>query len=261
MHRRVAARRPAGAAADIVRVPFIPEINFSRRGLHLRVAFDAEVRVALVEQLSREGAVRRVAGHAAFAQGFVTENVRLALLAMAVGARLVESRECEAALGLVDVEAVGVVALAAVELAFEDLMMMRQAELGVGLDVAGEARFRRLARVDDELVAALPTGLNVLAARPVAGLAAGLAGHARAVRVEAPVSTRGEGAGVVRVAVGAGRVADEGCALNGWWRRDCALDGGAGAEGETDARGDEERRNSQPAEDAFASGGHRASVP
>lgn len=261
MHRRVATRRPAGAAADERGVGGVAEDDFAGGGLHLRVALDAEVRVALVKKFLRERAVRRVAGDAAFAQRLVAEDVRLALLAMAVGAGLVQAREGEAALGFVDVEAVGVVALGTMEFAFENLVVVRQAELCVGLDVAGEARLRRLARVDDELVPTLSAGLDVLAAWPVARLAAGLACEARAVRVEAPVRAGGEGAGVVRVAVGAGVVADEGSALNDWRGRDGALNGGAGTEGERDAGGDEERRDGQPAEELFGRRSHGRSVP
>lgn len=192
----------------------VAEDNVTSGGLRLRVALDAEIYVPLVEELLRERAVRRVAGHAPFAQRLVAEDVGLALLAMAVGARLVQSRGGESTLGFVDVKAVRVVALAAVEFAFKDLVVVRQPELRVGLDVAGEAGFRRLTRVDDELVMPLSAGLDVLAARPVARLATRLAGEARAVRVKAPVCARGEGAGVVRVALSAGLVADEGRALD-----------------------------------------------
>lgn len=159
----------------------VAEENFPGCGLHLRVALDAEVRVPLVEKFPDERTMRRVAGHAAFAQRFMGEDVRPALFTMAVEARLVKPRERKAALGFVDVEAMRVMALAAVKLAFEHLMVMRQPEFCVRLEVAGEARVRRLARVDDELVPSLPSRLDVLAARPVARLTAGLAGEARTV--------------------------------------------------------------------------------
>lgn len=261
MHSRVTARRPAGCPVDERAVRCVTEDDVASRGLHLRVAFDAEVCVALVEELLREGAVRRVAGDATFAQSLMAEDVRLALLAVTVGTRLVQAREREAALGLVDVEAVCVVALAAVEFAFEDLMMMRQAKFRVRLDVAGKASLRSLARVHNELVPPLPTGLDMLTTRSVARLASGLSCKARTVGVEAPVCARSKGAGVVRMAVGARLIADECRAFDLRRSGDRTLDGGAGAEAQADARSDEQRRGRQPAEDAFAIGGHGQSVP
>lgn len=261
MHGRVAARRPARRAAHERAMRGVAEDDVAGGGLRLRVALDAEVHVALVKEFLREGTMRRVAGNAAFAQRLVPEDVRPGLLAVAVRARLVQAREREAALGLVDVEAVRVVALATVEPAFEDLVTMWQPEFRVRLEVAREARLRRLARIDNELVAALSTRLNVPAARPVAGLAAGLAGEARAVRVETPVRARGESAGVVRVAVGAGGVAGERRPFDGGRSGDGALDGGAGAEDQAATGSEEAERGRQPAEDAFAREAHRRSVP
>lgn len=181
MHCRVTTRRPAGRPAEEGAMCRVAEEDFPGRGLHLRVALDTEVRVPLVEKFPDKGTMRRVAGHAAFAQRLVGKDVRPALLTMAVDARLVEPCEREATLGFMNVEAMRVMALAAVELAFEHLMVMRQPELRVRLEVAGEARVRRLARVDDELVPPLPSRMDVLAARPVARLTASLSGEARTV--------------------------------------------------------------------------------
>lgn len=261
MHGRVAARRPAGAATDERGVRGVAKDDFPGGGLHLRVAFDAEIHISLVEEPLREGAVRRVTRDAALAQGLVSENVRLALLAVAVGARLVQARERETVLRFVYVETVCVMALSAVEFAFEDLVVMRQPELRVRLNVAGEAGLRRLAWIDDELVPPLPSCLDVLAARSVARLATGLARETRAVRVEAPVRTGGKSAGVVRVTVGAGLVADNGCAHDSRRSGDGALNGGAGAKSDADAGGDEERRDGQPAEELFGHRSHGRSVP
>jgi hypothetical protein len=126
----------------------------------------------------------------------------------------------------------------------------------VRLEMAGEARVRRLARVDDELLPALPARLDVLAPRPVARFAAGLARQARAVRVEAPVRAGGEGARVVRVAVGARGVAHERRALDLRRRGHGALDRRARTQRQAAARHEEAQGRREPGEETAACGGH-----
>ncbi len=95
-------------------------------------------------------------------------NDRSRLLAMTLGAAFVQSRqargsarlESRAMRGLENVGSVRIVALQAIHSLFENRMMIRELELGVGLDVAIEAGFRLPARIDDEFSPSAP-GLRV----------------------------------------------------------------------------------------------------
>lgn len=94
MDRGVAAGTPTAAEPEFIRVIFAPNDDLSRadeRALRLSVALEAKIIVAFGEQLGIDRAVRVVADRAAFTQGFVLEDERFALLAMALGAGLIET--------------------------------------------------------------------------------------------------------------------------------------------------------------------------
>ncbi|MCU0752910.1 MAG: hypothetical protein MUC40_07810 [Akkermansiaceae bacterium] len=96
------------------------------------------------------------------------EDEGSALLGMALDAGLVLAGQRGAA-ALDGVAFVRVMAIGAGHLAIEHLVAVGQHELGLGIEVTLEAGFRRLVRIDDG--AKGPSGLDMFAARAVAGLA------------------------------------------------------------------------------------------
>ena len=101
------------------------------RSLHLHVAFQAQIVIALDKKLAIDRAVWVVAGGATVTEGLVLENEWAALFAMTLRATLVQARHGESAGGLHDVVPVRVVTIDAVHHAFDDGMMLRKPELGV----------------------------------------------------------------------------------------------------------------------------------
>ena len=67
MNGCVAAGRPAAAKSQFRGVRRVADINLARRPLHLRVAFQAKIRVAGNQQLSVHRAMRVVTNGAALA--------------------------------------------------------------------------------------------------------------------------------------------------------------------------------------------------
>jgi len=146
--------------------------------LSLRVAFEAQVRIALNQHLGVNGTVRVMADGAAFPERGMLENERTCLFPVTLRAILVFPRHGQAARRLHDIHPVRIVALHAAHFAFNDGMMLRQVKFSLGILMALEARFRVLAGIDDEfLQPAAPGHRDVLAARAVARFAAALAGH------------------------------------------------------------------------------------
>src|SRR5687767_638592 len=94
------------------------------------------------------------------------------LFAVAPGALLVEASHGEAARRFHDVEAVRVVALRAVHLSFDDWVMLREVELGVGIEMAGKAGVGIAPWVNDEFA---PADSDMFAAGSMARFAAGVA--------------------------------------------------------------------------------------
>ena len=140
--------------------------DFSRRGLHLRMAFQAEIIVPFDEQLGVDRAVRLMTGYATFAQGFVFVQHRLALFPVAGGARLVQSRHRQRARRFQNVTPMWIVALHAIHLPLDHRMMLGQVEFCVNFQVALETGRGIFAWIDNEF-AASPAALNVFAAGSV----------------------------------------------------------------------------------------------
>jgi len=201
MHCRVAARRPARSTRNVGRVIDIPDVKSPgrRRVLHLRMATEAKIVVPLRQHLVVDGAVRHVAGRASVAQRFVLINVRLGLLAMALGASVIEPRHRQASAGgLHDVRTVRIVALHAVHLALQHGMVLGKTQLSVNLQVAGQARLRIASWIDDEPPAP-PTHRDVFAARAMAGFAACLVLHRCALKEDPRMRAGSKFAHIVRV--------------------------------------------------------------
>src|SRR5262245_14175953 len=96
MHRRVTTGAPAGALSEEHGVVLVADKNLASEPLDLSVAFQAEVRIALNEELAIDGTMRGVADRAALAQGLVLEDKGARLLAVALRAGLVETRHGQA---------------------------------------------------------------------------------------------------------------------------------------------------------------------
>jgi len=120
---------------------------------------------------------------------------------------LIESRHREAASGLHDVRAVRVVALDATHFAFEDGMMLREAELGVGFDVTIQTARRVLPGIENEFPPATAAG-DVQTTRAVTGFTAARAYFGVWDEMQPRVRTGGELPDVVGVTGQAGLIAD-----------------------------------------------------
>ena len=157
MHRRVTPRAPATAKTKSIRVFYTadedatPVIRIA--ALLLRVTLEAEIIVAFDEHLGIHRAVRIVTNRAAFPQRLMLEHKRFRLLAMTLRAGLIQPRHAESARGLANVAAMGIVALDAIHLSFNDGVMLRQVEFSVLFGVAIETRGRILARIENKFPA------------------------------------------------------------------------------------------------------------
>lgn len=211
---------------------FVADQDLSRaneRALRLRVALEAKIVVALDQHLAVDRAVGAVTNGAAFAHRFVLEDERLDLIAMTLCAGLVESRHGEATGGFHDVCAVRVVALDATHFAFEDGMMLREAELGVRLDVAIQTARRVLARIENKFSPATAAG-DVQTAGAVTSFAAARAHFGVGHEMHSRVRTGRELPDVVGVTGQASLVADVIGARNFGGDDDLARNGGTRVE-------------------------------
>jgi hypothetical protein len=175
-----------------------------------------------------------MANGAALAHGFVLEHKGTGLFAMTLGAGFVEPCHGEATLWFENFHAVRVVALHASQVAFNHLMMLREVEFALHVEVTLKTCAGSFSGVDDELAVATAGG-DVFAAGSVAGFAAGVARaaqtfHGSGVEVDAGVWAGGEDPGVITVAFGAGFVANVGCAGDIGRSHNGSIEGGAGIE-------------------------------
>src|ERR1700728_4811120 len=88
----MAATAPAGAARDERRMVHIANQQHAGTGLLLEMALQAQVLIARDEHFLVHAAVRIVADGAAFADGFMFEDKRAALLRMALEAGFIRAR-------------------------------------------------------------------------------------------------------------------------------------------------------------------------
>ena len=204
----VAARGPTGASLQVGGVNDVADEDLAAvaGGGRLGVAAQAKIGIALGEHFAVQGAVRIVAGGAAFAHGGVLENDGACLLTMALGATFVLTGHGQAAGGLENIAAVRIMALDAIHAAFENRVMAQGLKFGAGLKMALQATDRVFAGVDDEFGAA--AGFDVFAAGTVARFAAGVAVLAQSGEMDAGVGTGGEVLDDGGVAIQAGFVAD-----------------------------------------------------
>lgn len=210
----VATSRPTAALLHKGGVVDLADEKIAWRGLHLGMAFQAEIGVVLDQELGVHGAVRIVANRAALAHGFVLKDKLAGLIAMALGARLIHLGQPQAACRFHHVVAVRIMALDAIQMPLKHRVMIWQAELGVNIFMATEAGFGSLLGVDDEFVSALPPCGDVAAGRAVAGFTTGIERFIGHAEFYAGVGIGGEFLADVGVAIGTRLVPDEFCAFD-----------------------------------------------
>src|SRR3954471_8358979 len=106
------------------------------------MAPQTKIWIGLHQHLAIDGTVRLMTGSAALAQSLVLEDNTFRLLPMTAGALLIEPRHGETTGWFHNVDAMRVMALHAVHLAFADGMVLRQVELGMHFEMTGEACLR-----------------------------------------------------------------------------------------------------------------------
>ena len=153
----VAASRPAGADTKHGAVGNLADVDLARGHpgpLHLRVTAEAQVVVGLRKQHPVDGAVRVMARSAAFPQRGMLKHKRSRLLAVTLGAILVGPRHGQAPGRLENIAPVGIVALRAIQMAFEDRVVLGKFKFRAHLQMTPQAGLRFVAGIDDELPAA-----------------------------------------------------------------------------------------------------------
>jgi hypothetical protein len=158
MHRRVASGAPTPTLTQPGSVRHIADIDFARCSLHLRMAFQAEVRIALDQQLSVHRAMRIVTYRAPLPQRFVLKNKWPRLLAMTLRAILVRARHGHSRLGgsrrgFENVGPVRIVALHAIHVSLYYWMMLGHSEFCFRLQVALKTRRRIPSRIHNKFAA------------------------------------------------------------------------------------------------------------
>jgi hypothetical protein len=188
------------------------------RPLHLGMAAEAKIGVALNQQLAVYGAMRVVANCASFPQGFVLENERLRLFPVALPTGLVEPCHCQPAGRFLDIHPVRVMALNAVHSGLDYRVVLGEGEFGMDVQVAFKAGRRVFAGIDDESPSAAAQ-LDVPATRSMARFAPALAGHGCRFHVKPRVRAGWKHTHVIGVAILASLVAHVVSAGNLQWVR------------------------------------------
>ena len=212
--------------------------HLARAGLHLRMTFQTQVVVSFQQQFLVDRAMRTMTRRAALAQRFVFEGEWPGLLAMTLGAGLIQLSHRQPAGWLPDVAPVRVVTIDTIDSIFHDRMVVRQLELRLNFEVALITTRRVFSGIHDELSPTASHG-DVLAARPVARFAAGHAGPFQLVLVKSAMRAGVENSCDVRVAIRARFVSDKHRSLDIRRRDHGAVHRGTGTEDQT---GDSENR-------------------
>ena len=158
----MATRGPTGAPGQPARVLLAADEDPSADGLLLKVTLETEGGIALDQHAGIDRTVNRVAGGAALANGLMLENKRPALRSMTTATSVLFRGE----LGPTSHDRpsfMGIVAIAATDLALQDGMMVGQIKLSALVEVTTKASFGRFAGIDDGMERA--PGLIVNAAR------------------------------------------------------------------------------------------------
>jgi len=140
----------------------------------LGMTFQAKVGVSLDQQFGIDRTMWLVADGAAFSHRSVFEYHRTALLGMTTSTCLVHPGHRQSTGGFQDVTAMRIMTFNAIHLLLRDRVMLREPELRLGGSMTLKTGCRILAGVEYEFASA-PAARRVQAARPVTGLAPGLA--------------------------------------------------------------------------------------
>jgi hypothetical protein len=213
MHGRMTAGAPTGSLTQPGGVGNIASEDFARHPLDLRMTFEAEIGIALHEELAIDRAVRVMANDATFPHRLVFENKGTGLLPMTLSAAFVLASHCQATLWLEDIRAMRIVALKAIHVPFIYRMPLRQMELRFDLRMALITRRRIFGRIHDELPAAAAR-FDMFASRAVARFTTGRAGHRRVLHLHPRMWTGRKDPGDVAVAFDARSITHELCARN-----------------------------------------------
>ena len=217
----MAARRPAGAHADQTRVINDADIHLSPShawALNLRMAFKAEIQVALDQQFGVDAPVWVVAGRASLAHGRVLKDKGPGLLPMALGARFIPACHRQATGRFEDVVAMGIVTLRAVHLFLQDRVVLGEVKFRLFLAMAFETGGGVFARIDDEF-ASPATARHMQARGSVARFAARLPERADVFELDSGVGAGRKDTGNAFMALDTTLVADERRAWDGGWRK------------------------------------------
>jgi hypothetical protein len=174
--------------------------------LDLRVAFQAQVRIALDEHLAINRPVRVVAHRATFTHRFVFEHKWPRLLAMTLRAGLVQARHRQAPCPFENVAAMRIMALHAVHSIFQHRMVLRQFEFSVRLQMTLKTGIRRFPGIDDELAASAAGG-HVETSRAMTGFAAGASRRRTLFEVDSRMRAGCECPNIIRMTVVTGTIA------------------------------------------------------
>lgn len=167
----MASRTPAGALAQEQGVGNLSDKYFSCGTGRLSVAFQAQIGIALHQQLAIGRAVGVMTRGAAFAHRFMLKNKRTCLLAMTTGASLILPRHRETRAGFENVRTMRIVALDAIHFVLRHGMMLRQAEGRLDIQVTIETGGGILSGIGNKFSAATAR-LDVQAAWTVTRFAA-----------------------------------------------------------------------------------------
>jgi len=182
MNSSVASGAPTPALTKQFGVRAKADEDFAVAALDLGMTFQTEIWVAFHQHFPIDRPVRGMTDGASLTQGFMLEDKRPGLFAVALGAVLVEPSHRQPPCGFKDVGTVRIVALNAIHSPLEDSMMLGQTKLGMRLQMAGETRRRVVSGIYDELSAS-PAGRNMFAARSMAGFAPSFTGQFRILNV------------------------------------------------------------------------------
>ena len=171
---------------------------------------------------------------ASFPERLMFENHRTRQVPMTFRATFVMPGHGQTALRLENIRPVRIVTLNAIHSPFGDGMPLRQTEFSLDPEMARITSGRFFPGIDDEPAPATAR-LDMLASRPVTGLATGGSGHCRRLHMYAGVRAGRKYPGDVGMTLRTSLISDKPCSRNLWRRNSRSGKGRAGQE-EAEAR-------------------------
>jgi hypothetical protein len=174
MHRRVTSGGPTSALSQTRRMWNVANKNLPRCSLDLGMALQAQIRITFDQELSIYRPMRVVTHRATFPQRLMLEYKWPRLLAMTLGAILVQPRHRQSGRqsgwrgtrSLEYVSAMRIVALNAIHMTFQHQMVLRHSKFRLRLQMALKTSGRIFSWIHNEF--APPAAcFDMLAARPM----------------------------------------------------------------------------------------------